>query len=176
MSKVVKFGGSSLASAEQFKKVGAIIRAEEERRFVVPSAPGKRFSKDTKVTDMLYQCYAAAENGENFKEKLEAIKARYQEIIDGLELTLSLEEEFKVIEKNFKPYMLDSIKIFNLNGKMIMSELSAVHRAALKTLKKIMSSKTNPTEMEKLLVDLCDADGDFSSIEEIKPIVEYAQS
>ena len=60
MSKVVKFGGSSLASAEQFKKVGAIIRAEEERRFVVPSAPGKRFSKDTKVTDMLYQCYAVA--------------------------------------------------------------------------------------------------------------------
>jgi len=102
MSKVVKFGGSSLASAEQFKKVGAIIRAEEERRFVVPSAPGKRFSKDTKVTDMLYQCYAAAENGENFKDKLDAIKARYQEIIDGLELTLSLEEEFKVIEKNFK--------------------------------------------------------------------------
>ena len=102
MSKVVKFGGSSLASAEQFKKVGEIIRAEEERRFVVPSAPGKRFSKDTKVTDMLYQCYAAAEKGENFKEKLDAIKARYQEIIDGLELTLSLEEEFKVIEKNFK--------------------------------------------------------------------------
>lgn len=102
MSKVVKFGGSSLASAEQFKKVGVIIRADKERKFVVPSAPGKRFSKDTKVTDMLYQCYAVAEKGEDFKEKLEAIKARYQEIIDGLELTLSLEEEFKVIEKNFK--------------------------------------------------------------------------
>lgn len=102
MSKVVKFGGSSLASAEQFKKVGAIIRAEEERRFVVPSAPGKRFSKDTKVTDMLYQCYAAAEKGENFKDKLELIKERYQEIIEGLELNLSLEDEFKVIEKNFK--------------------------------------------------------------------------
>jgi len=102
MSKVVKFGGSSLASAEQFKKVGAIIRADKERKFVVPSAPGKRFSKDTKVTDMLYQCYAVAEKGEDFKEKLEAIKARYQEIIDGLELTLSLDEEFKIIEKNFK--------------------------------------------------------------------------
>ena len=54
MVKVVKFGGSSLASAEQFKKVGAIIRADETRRFVVPSAPGKRNAKDTKVTDMLY--------------------------------------------------------------------------------------------------------------------------
>ena len=56
MKKVVKFGGSSLASAEQFKKVGNIIRAEESRRYVVPSAPGKRFSADTKVTDMLYGC------------------------------------------------------------------------------------------------------------------------
>ena len=54
MKKVVKFGGSSLASAEQFKKVGAIIRSDAGRRFVVPSAPGKRFDKDTKVTDMLY--------------------------------------------------------------------------------------------------------------------------
>ena len=61
MKKVVKFGGSSLASAEQFKKVGDIIRADESRCYVVPSAPGKRFSSDTKVTDMLYTCYAAAE-------------------------------------------------------------------------------------------------------------------
>lgn len=57
MKKVVKFGGSSLASAEQFKKVGDIIRADEGRRYVVPSAPGKRNSADTKVTDMLYDCY-----------------------------------------------------------------------------------------------------------------------
>ena len=63
MSKVVKFGGSSLASAEQFRKVGNIIRAEKERRYVVPSAPGKRCSADTKVTDMLYGCYALAEEG-----------------------------------------------------------------------------------------------------------------
>ena len=60
MIKVVKFGGSSLASAEQFKKVGNIIREEESRKYVVPSAPGKRFSEDTKVTDMLYKCYAEA--------------------------------------------------------------------------------------------------------------------
>ena len=61
MKKVVKFGGSSLASAEQFEKVGAIIRADKDRRYVVPSAPGKRFSGDTKVTDMLYGCYDLAE-------------------------------------------------------------------------------------------------------------------
>lgn len=101
MKKVVKFGGSSLASAEQFKKVGDIIRAEKSRRYVVPSAPGKRFSEDTKVTDMLYQCYAKAEAGKDFKEQLKAIKARYDEIVEGLELKLSLEDEFKVIEENF---------------------------------------------------------------------------
>ena len=102
MKKVVKFGGSSLASAEQFKKAADIIRADNERRFVVPSAPGKRFSEDTKVTDMLYACYDLAEAGKNFKEQLQAIKERYQEIIDGLSLDLSLDEEFKTIEKNFK--------------------------------------------------------------------------
>ena len=101
MKKVVKFGGSSLASAEQFKKVGAIITSDESRVYVVPSAPGKRFSDDTKVTDMLYGCYAAAENGEDFTEKLAAIKDRYQEIIDGLGLKFSLDEDFEVIRKNF---------------------------------------------------------------------------
>ena len=63
MKKVVKFGGSSLANAEQFQKVGDIIRSEESRRYVVPSAPGKRFSADTKVTDLLYACYDKAEAG-----------------------------------------------------------------------------------------------------------------
>ena len=102
MKKVVKFGGSSLASAEQFKKVGDIIRADESRKFVVPSAPGKRFSDDTKVTDMLYGCYAIAAEGKDFSKELKAIKARYEEIIKGLGLKLSLDEEFKTIQKNFK--------------------------------------------------------------------------
>ena len=53
MKKIVKFGGSSLANAEQFQKVGEIIRSDESRRYVVPSAPGKRFDGDTKVTDLL---------------------------------------------------------------------------------------------------------------------------
>ena len=102
MRKVVKFGGSSLASAEQFKKVGEIIRSDKDRRYVVPSAPGKRFSDDIKVTDMLYQCYALAEEGKSFKEELKQIKERYQEIIDGLSLKLSLEDEFVTIEKSFQ--------------------------------------------------------------------------
>ena len=102
MSKVVKFGGSSLASAEQFKKVSDIIHSDRERRYVVPSAPGKRFPEDTKVTDMLYACYDLAETDQDFEEALLAIEMRYNEIIQGLGLSLCLEEEFETIRKNFR--------------------------------------------------------------------------
>lgn len=102
MSKVVKFGGSSLASAEQFEKAGDIIRADEGRRFVVPSAPGKRFGNDTKVTDMLYQCHELAEAGKDFEKVLSDIAGRYQEIVEGLGLDLDLAEEFDTIRKYLK--------------------------------------------------------------------------
>ena len=102
MKKVVKFGGSSLASAEQFKKVGNIIMSDPDRKYVIPSAPGKRFTKDTKVTDLLYRCYEAAVSGEDFSEILNQIKERYNEIIQGLGLDLSLDDEFSVIETSFK--------------------------------------------------------------------------
>ena len=102
MKKIVKFGGSSLANAEQFQKVGEIIRSDESRRYVVPSAPGKRFDGDTKVTDLLYKCYNTAVEGEDFVPILQEIKGRYYEIIRGLNLDLSLEDEFVQIESDFK--------------------------------------------------------------------------
>ena len=101
MIKVVKFGGSSLASAEQFKKVANIIKAEKERRYIIPSAPGKRYSADIKVTDMLYECYGLASKGKDYKQSMENIKTRYNEIISELGLDLSLENEFKIIEAGF---------------------------------------------------------------------------
>ncbi len=105
MIKVVKFGGSSLASAEQFAKVGKIIHSDKERRYVVPSAPGKRNAKDTKVTDMLYACYEMVEREEDFRVQLMKIKERYDSIMNGLHLKLSLEEEFRKISDNFKNKM-----------------------------------------------------------------------
>ena len=101
MVKVVKFGGSSLANAEQFKKVKDIIMSDESRRYVVPSAPGKRFDKDTKVTDMLYGCYAKAEADEDFASELEAIRARYEEINKDLNIGFDFSNEFETIKKNF---------------------------------------------------------------------------
>ncbi|MGN1171553.1 MAG: aspartate kinase [Lachnospiraceae bacterium] len=102
MKKVVKFGGSSLASAKQFKKVADIIHADAERKFVIPSAPGKRHMNDTKVTDMLYECYELAEAGKKFDSELKQIKLRYEEIITGLDLQLSLDQEFVKIKEQFK--------------------------------------------------------------------------
>ena len=102
MKKVVKFGGSSLASAEQFVKVGNIIHSDDDRKFVVPSAPGKRYDNDTKVTDMLYACYALAEKDHSFNAEMAQIEKRYQEIIDGLKLDLNLSSEFDKIIDDFK--------------------------------------------------------------------------
>ncbi len=81
-----------------------------------------------------------------------------------------------VVEKNFKNGVPDCVKLFNFTGKMIIDELSLVHRTALKTLKKIMSSKKDPTEMEKLLVELCDADGDFSERSQIDGLIAYVKA
>ena len=80
-----------------------------------------------------------------------------------------------VLDKNFKGDIREKIKVYNFLGKMILSELSLPHRTAIKALKKLMSGKENPTEMEKLLVTLCDADGDFSDREAISELVEYAK-
>ncbi|MCM1298665.1 MAG: aspartate kinase [Firmicutes bacterium] len=102
MAKVVKFGGSSLADANQFRKVAQIIRCDSERRYVVPSAPGKRFSDDTKVTDMLYRCYEAVGEGKNAEAEFLPVAERFDGIISDLGLALSLDDEYEIIAENFK--------------------------------------------------------------------------
>ncbi|BBH27073.1 aspartokinase [Intestinibaculum porci] len=101
MLKVVKFGGSSLADATQFKKVYNIIKADESRRFVVPSAPGKRNKEDTKVTDLLILAFSHRDEAD-FEEIFKTIRGRYQAIIDELGLDYSLDEEFKTIHDAIK--------------------------------------------------------------------------
>lgn len=81
-----------------------------------------------------------------------------------------------VAPRNFKGDTLKYIKMYNFMGKMVLSELSTVHRTALKALKKLMSDKQNPSPMEKMLIDLCDADGDFTDRSAIKELVEYAKA
>lgn len=98
--KVVKFGGSSLADAKQITKAADIIKSDEKRRYVVPSAPGKRFSDDIKVTDMLYNCNSLAMENKSIDNAFGAIAERYNGIISDLGLDLSLDNEFAEIKKN----------------------------------------------------------------------------
>ena len=98
MLKVAKFGGSSLADAAQFRKAAEIVKSDSTRRYVVASAPGKRDSHDEKVTDLLLQCYYLAKEKKNIDEIFERICSRYRDIIAGLGLDYSLEEDFSSIK------------------------------------------------------------------------------
>ena len=102
MKKAVKFGGSSLASASQFQKVAQIIRADDSRRFVIPSAPGKRDSWDTKVTDLLYTYYDMVSAGNDTAEIREKIRFRYEEIVRGLNLKFPLDQALDEIRHHFE--------------------------------------------------------------------------
>lgn len=102
MLKTVKFGGSSLADAQQFKKAAAIIRSDESRRYIVVSAPGKRSTEDIKVTDLLYRCCEAARHGYDFSDSFHMIRERYGEIIRDLALDLDLDAELSEIESTLR--------------------------------------------------------------------------
>lgn len=100
MYKTVKFGGSSLADAAQFQKVKEIILSDSDRRYVVVSAPGKRYKGDEKITDMLYQCQALAQSGAPFDNLFGRITRRYVQIRDTLHLSTDIESELSDIYHN----------------------------------------------------------------------------
>ena len=99
---VAKFGGTSVADAAQIRKVSDIVRNNPERRFIVVSAPGKRYPEDIKVTDLLLNCYEKANAGESFAAELETIRLRFQEIITGLNITFPLDEEISTLEQSLR--------------------------------------------------------------------------
>jgi len=100
--KVAKFGGSSLADAAQFKKVREILLSDEDRRIVVPSAPGKRAATDIKVTDLFYQCNRLAASGSDFASAFDTIRARYHGIAQELGLTVDLDGYLDEVSRNIQ--------------------------------------------------------------------------
>ncbi len=96
--KVAKFGGSSLSNAEHFNKVKNIVLSDPAIRYVIPSAPGKRFDSDDKVTDMLYECYNISSDGNSIDSIFDAVKSRYDSIINDLGIDLDLGEEYTHIK------------------------------------------------------------------------------
>ena len=124
--KVVKFGGSSLADAEQFKKVRDIILSDPSRRYVVPSAPGKRFKEDDKVTDLLYTCYNLSAQGESFEEVFDKIVERYDSIVNELGVDLELSDEYLHIKWSIKHHAGRDYAASRgeyLNGKILAAYL-----------------------------------------------------
>lgn len=124
--RVVKFGGSSLADAKQFIKVKDIIKAEKSRRYVVPSAPGKRFSDDIKVTDMLYECHDLASNNKDISKVFNKIIERYNGIISDLGIDFSLDADYTEIKEKLVNHASRDFAASRgeyLNGKILASYL-----------------------------------------------------
>ena len=96
---VTKFGGSSLSNDEQFRKVRSILELEPTRRYLIPSAPGKRFGEDDKVTDLLYQCNALAAEGKSFAGEFTKIRDRYLSIAQGLHLKVDIAAKLDEVEE-----------------------------------------------------------------------------
>lgn len=99
---VAKFGGSSLADSKQFIKVKEIISSDKRRRFIIPSAPGKRHNKDHKITDLLYMCQQLASHGLNFDEIFNIIQKRYEDICSDLNLDLDIRSILNTIKNNIQ--------------------------------------------------------------------------
>ncbi|MCI6909459.1 MAG: aspartate kinase [Clostridiales bacterium] len=122
---VVKFGGSSLADAAQFQKVAAIVRADASRRYVVPSAPGKRCSGDRKVTDLLYASFDAVRAGEPFETAFAPVRERFDGIARELSLDVDLESEYRAIERGYADGSRDfaASRGEYLNGRLLAAYL-----------------------------------------------------
>ncbi len=109
MIKITKFGGSSVADAEQFRKVKSIIEADPSRRFVVISAAGKRHKKDNKITDLLYLCHSHVLYHVDPSPLLKTITDRFFEIKEALGLSTPIEEEIVEFGKKLPDMSVDEI-------------------------------------------------------------------
>ncbi len=120
--KVCKFGGTSLADASQLKKVKDIIESDENRRIIVPSAPGKRSDEDTKITDLLLMSREFINDKASFEKTFDKVKVRFEEIIHELKMNFDLENEFMEIRYNLLHDVSDDYIVSRgeyLNGKLL---------------------------------------------------------
>ena len=124
--KVVKFGGSSMADAGQYRKIRDILLADPERRVVVVSAAGKRFSGDHKITDLLYLCHAHTQYGVDCSNIFEMIRSRYLEIRDELGIKLDLESEFSALKSGLDRKMVSQDELAS-RGEYFSAKLMAAY-------------------------------------------------
>ena len=122
--KVVKFGGSSMADAGQYRKIRDILQADPERRVVIVSAAGKRFSGDHKITDLLYLCHAHTQYGVDCSNVFDMIRSRYLEIRDELGIKLDLESEFAALKSGLDRKMVSQDELAS-RGEYFSAKLMA---------------------------------------------------
>ena len=122
--KVVKFGGSSMADAGQYRKIRDILLADPERRVVIVSAAGKRFSGDHKITDLLYLCHAHTQYGVDCSNVFDMIRSRYLEIRDELGIKLDLESEFAALKSGLDRKMVSQDELAS-RGEYFSARLMA---------------------------------------------------
>lgn len=125
MLKVAKFGGSSLANAQQFEKVKNIITADPDRKVIVVSAPGKRFPGDNKITDLLYLSYAHIKYGVDYHNMLETVKDRYLEIAADLGIEVNMDDAFAEIDAKLKSGAPESYLVSR--GEALCARLMAAY-------------------------------------------------
>ncbi len=123
--KVAKFGGTSMADAQAITRSADIVKADPARRYVVVSAPGKRFSQDIKVTDLLYECYHKLEMDGNFDSSFEKIRERFMVIADELRPDLDMEACLDEVREGM--YKYGSIEYFASRGEYLSGRIMAAH-------------------------------------------------
>ncbi len=124
--KVVKFGGSSMADAGQYRKIRDILLADPERRVVIVSAAGKRFKNDHKITDLLYLCHAHSQYGVDCSQIFEMISSRYLQIRDELGVELALEPEFALLKSRIDSKNITSDELAS-RGEYFSAKLMAAY-------------------------------------------------
>ncbi len=124
--KVIKFGGSSMADAGQYRKIRDILLADPDRRVVIVSAAGKRFKNDHKITDLLYLCHAHSQYGVDCSGVFEMIASRYLQIRDELGLELALEPEFAALKARIDSKSITSDELAS-RGEYFSAKLMAAY-------------------------------------------------
>ena len=124
--KVVKFGGSSMADAGQYRKIRDILLADPERKAVIVSAAGKRFKNDHKITDLLYLCHAHSQYGVDCSQIFDMISSRYLQIRDELGVELALEPEFAALKARIDAKSISSDELAS-RGEYFSAKLMAAY-------------------------------------------------
>lgn len=155
--KVLKFGGSSLSDAGQFAKVKAIVLADPTRRFVVPSAPGKRFAQDEKITDLLYACHGTAgKDAVRFAQLFETVCRRYRDLCSELALSLDLSEELETVRRNLLAGTTSDYAASRgeyLNGKILAAYLGFPFVDAAEVVRFTEGHTLDAAETNRLLAE-----------------------